>query len=546
MPRKADRDRGAMRKLLGKLSALFLIPQLAVGAVTVTVNGSNHTIPQTNERGWGTNVTSWIQAISQYALYPNSGTFTLGAELDFGGSFGIKALTYKSRTANVSGAGILRLANTDAIGWRNAGNSANLLLSPDTGTDGVLEYNGVDLVGTSLTQTLTNKTLTNPTINAAALSGTLSGNPTFSGNIAITGTITGGSSITAAPAAGAANIASTPATGTAAASFKAQNTGGAFYLAIDDSASGTFGLGNYGTGLVSTANTPMTFWTNSVNRMTIGATGAISMGGALTVAGATTLSALTATTVPYLDGSKALTSSAVTPTELGYLAGVNSAIQTQINAKAPSANPTFTGTITTPLTASRAVVTGASSELAASAVTAAELAHVSGVTSSLCGINQSCTLASKTLTSPTINGATLSGTLSGDHTVSGAVTQAGDLTLNNGPTAAGGTANNKAGVIKNTTVLTTIANDATATWTFGAGAAGTVQVYNASGGHLGVFAVDGASGIIEMADTQVTFTTTAGTASNTNVTYNGGTGVLSVQNKLGVARDYAVRFDRVY
>jgi len=43
---------------------------------------------------------------------------------------------------------------------------------------------------------------------------------------------------------------------------------------------------------------------------------------------------LTATTVPYLDGSKKLTSSAVTPTELGYVSGVTSAIQTQLNAKA--------------------------------------------------------------------------------------------------------------------------------------------------------------------------------------------------------------------
>ena len=37
------------------------------------------------------------------------------------------------------------------------------------------------LVGKATTDTLSNKTLTNPTINAAALSGTFSGTPTFSG-----------------------------------------------------------------------------------------------------------------------------------------------------------------------------------------------------------------------------------------------------------------------------------------------------------------------------------------------------------------------------
>lgn len=46
-----------------------------------------------------------------------------------------------------------------------------------------------------------------------------------------------------------------------------------------------------------------------------------------------TLSSLTASTVPYLDASKILTSSATTSTELSYVSGVTSAIQTQINTK---------------------------------------------------------------------------------------------------------------------------------------------------------------------------------------------------------------------
>jgi len=44
----------------------------------------------------------------------------------------------------------------------------------------------------------------------------------------------------------------------------------------------------------------------------------------------------TATTVPYIDASKNLISSAVTPTELDYLSGVTSAIQTQLDAKEPT------------------------------------------------------------------------------------------------------------------------------------------------------------------------------------------------------------------
>ncbi|MFF6988350.1 hypothetical protein [Streptomyces sp. NPDC010273] len=44
------------------------------------------------------------------------------------------------------------------------------------------------IVGTSDSQTLGNKTLTSPTINAGALSGTFTGNPTLSGNPAFSGT----------------------------------------------------------------------------------------------------------------------------------------------------------------------------------------------------------------------------------------------------------------------------------------------------------------------------------------------------------------------
>lgn len=92
---------------------------------------------------------------------------------------------------------------------------------------------------------------------------------------------------------------------------------------------------------------------------------------------------LTASRAVAVGASNELVASATTATELGYVNGVTSAIQTQINTKAPAASPTFSGTITTPLTASKAVVTGASNELAASATTATEIGYVSGVTSAI-------------------------------------------------------------------------------------------------------------------------------------------------------------------
>jgi hypothetical protein len=68
--------------------------------------------------------------------------------------------------------------------------------------------------------------------------------------------------------------------------------------------------------------------------------------------------------------------------ELAYVKGVTSAIQTQIGAKAPLASPTFTGTVTAPtvnvsgLTASQVVVTDGSKNLSSYAITTAQLAYL--------------------------------------------------------------------------------------------------------------------------------------------------------------------------
>ena len=64
-----------------------------------------------------------------------------------------------------------------------------------------------------------------------------------------------------------------------------------------------------------------------------GATGNVNLGSNTLTVGELIDSGLTANTVPYANGSKQLTSSAVTPTELGYVSGVTSSIQNQLNGK---------------------------------------------------------------------------------------------------------------------------------------------------------------------------------------------------------------------
>ena len=59
----------------------------------------------------------------------------------------------------------------------------------------------------------------------------------------------------------------------------------------------------------------------------------------------TLLGGTNATEFAILDGAT------VTTAELNYVSGVTSAIQTQIDAKAPTASPTFTGTVTIPTAA---------------------------------------------------------------------------------------------------------------------------------------------------------------------------------------------------
>ncbi len=102
-------------------------------------------------------------------------------------------------------------------------------------------------------------------------------------------------------------------------------TSGDIYKATGDvSGAGTSGDATFGTGDSGGTSGHTTIMTGSAS----GTRGNVVLDGASVV-----LSHHTATRVPYVDANKKLTPSAVTPTELDFVSGVTSAIQTQLGTK---------------------------------------------------------------------------------------------------------------------------------------------------------------------------------------------------------------------
>lgn len=99
-------------------------------------------------------------------------------------------------------------------------------------------------------------------------------------------------------------------------------------------------IGLSGSGVTVANGTTVSVWNDGTNFVQIGASGG--GGGFPFLLGSTSIPGTT--TVTVVNG---LTLDGVTPTTFGFL-DATSSIQTQLNSKAPTASPTFTGTVTTP------------------------------------------------------------------------------------------------------------------------------------------------------------------------------------------------------
>ncbi len=245
-------------------------------STTVVFNGISYQVPAQGDTRWGPYTSRYLTALGTYALAPSGGAFTLTADVNFGANFGLLSKYFTSITSTPATAGVLRLAKTDAVEWRNNAGAGNNVLSVDS-SDHLL-WNGTVIDN-----------------NLAALPD----GQIWIGNgssIPTPQTLTGDVTVTdlGVTAIGAGKIVNSQISNSAAIAYsKLSLTGSIVNADIFSSAA------------IATSK----------------------------------LAALSASIVPVTDASGFLTSSATTTTELGYVHGVTSAIQTQMDAKAPLNSP---------------------------------------------------------------------------------------------------------------------------------------------------------------------------------------------------------------
>lgn len=108
-------------------------------ATTVSINSTNYFIPESGESGWSNSLGNYLVAIADNGIFTGGGIKTLTADLDFGTSYGLKSLYYKSRNADVADTGVLRLANDEGVVWRNFDNDDDLTLKVNESDDLVFD-----------------------------------------------------------------------------------------------------------------------------------------------------------------------------------------------------------------------------------------------------------------------------------------------------------------------------------------------------------------------------------------------------------------------
>jgi hypothetical protein len=158
-----------------------------------TVNGVTYSFPTQSDEGWSSQVNSLIQALTLHTLQKTGGAFTLTATLNFGTGYGVLAKYLSSSANNPASDGVIRLANAEAIKWRNQQNNADKTLTVNSSDK--LTYDGT--VAATFEGNLTGNVTGNASGSAASFTGNLSGDVTGGqSSTAIAATVVTGKVIT--------------------------------------------------------------------------------------------------------------------------------------------------------------------------------------------------------------------------------------------------------------------------------------------------------------------------------------------------------------
>lgn len=311
-------------------------------------SGATYTIPDPGDENWGQNVTNFLLAIPN-GVVPTSGLFTLTGEVDFGATFGTRMAWVRSEGTNPATVGLVRLSHGDSIDWRNNANSANLPLSVNS-SDQLLWNGSIVLVsgggGTfvSSVQGTANGVLVNgttgvPTSGALTLTtsqaiGTAS-SPTFVSLSLLDGTGTNGF-IQWSNTANSQHITLRNPASFTSYDLKWPTAQGAANQMMKNDGSGNLAWVDPVISITGTANQVIA--SGSTGAITLSLPQSIGTGSTVSFLGITD-SSLTANRAMITSTGGLLTTSATTSTELGFVSGVTSAIQTQLNSKQATITP---------------------------------------------------------------------------------------------------------------------------------------------------------------------------------------------------------------
>jgi len=307
--------------------------------VALNVNGTVFNYPQENDDNWGAVATAWATAVTAGMLQKAGGAFALAAEVDFGASFGVASAYYKSRTANLATSGQLRFARSDVFAWRNQANSANLDLGVNASDE--LTFNGA-AIQSALSVSDTAKidlTLAASVLSATIVAGSLQ-NVDIDASAAIAVSKLAAVSASRALASDASGFVIASAVTATELGFVSGVTS-----AIQTQIDSKQGTGNYITALTGdvTATGPgsaaATIANSAIDNAKVAAAAAIAV---------SKLAATTASRALASDASGFVTASSVTATELEFVSGVTSAIQTQLDARVLKTGDTMTGVLVLP------------------------------------------------------------------------------------------------------------------------------------------------------------------------------------------------------